>query len=74
MELKTTITFIIITIPFFLLTIWMLVDISMKQFKTTGEKAAWWLIALTPFIGWLIYLIFGFRRGRKPGQEGQNSV
>ena len=66
MELKSTLTFIAMTIPFFLLTVWMLVDISLKQFKSTGEKALWWLITLTPFIGWLIYLIFGFRRGKKP--------
>ena len=69
MELKSIITFIAMTIPFLLLTVWMLVDISMKQFKSTGEKAAWWLIALIPFIGWFIYLIFGFRRGKKPLNE-----
>ena len=69
MELKTTLTFIAMTIPFFLLTIWMLVDISMKQFKSPGEKAAWWILTLTPFIGWLVYLIFGFRRGEKPAQK-----
>ncbi|MBC2713718.1 MAG: PLDc_N domain-containing protein [Desulfobacteraceae bacterium] len=57
------------TIPFLLLTIWMLVDISIKQFKSPGEKAVWWLLALVPFIGWLIYLIFGFRRGKKPVNE-----
>lgn len=68
MELKTILTFIAMTIPFLLLTIWMLVDISMKQFKSPGEKAAWWILTLTPFIGWLIYLIFGFRRGKKPVQ------
>lgn len=65
MDLKTATTFIAITIPFFLMTIWMLVDISMKHFKTPGEKAAWWLVALIPFIGWFIYLIIGFRRGTK---------
>lgn len=69
MELKTIVTFIAMTIPFLLLTIWMLVDISIKQFKSPGEKAVWWLLALVPFIGWLIYLIFGFRRGKKPVNE-----
>ncbi len=69
MELKTITTFIAMTIPFLLLTVWMLVDISIKHFKSPGEKAAWWLITLLPFIGWFIYLIFGFRRGKKPGKE-----
>ncbi len=66
MEIKTTVFIVALTIPFFLLTIWMLVDISMKKFRTPAEKGAWWIITLTPFIGWLIYLIFGFRRGKKP--------
>lgn len=60
MELKTILTFIAMTIPFFLLTIWMLVDISMKKFRSPGEKAAWWIITLLPFVGWLIYLVLGF--------------
>jgi len=66
MDLKTITTFIAMTVPFFLLTLWMLIDVSMKQFKSPGEKAAWWLIALIPFIGCFIYLIIGFRRGKKP--------
>jgi uncharacterized membrane protein YhaH (DUF805 family) len=69
MELKTALIFVAITIPFFLMTIWMLVDISMKKFKSPGEKAAWWIITLTPFIGWFIYLVLGFRRGQKPAQD-----
>lgn len=69
MDLKTITTFIAITVPFFLLTLWALVDISMKQFKSGGEKAAWWLIALMPFIGCFVYFFFGFRRGKKTGGQ-----
>ena len=65
MDFKTITTFIAMTVPFFLLTLWMLIDVSMKQFKSPGEKAAWWLIALIPFIGCFVYLVFGFRRGKK---------
>lgn len=58
--------FVGITVPFFLLTIWALVDVSMKEFPgKIREKAVWWLIALVPFLGWLVYLVFGFRRGTK---------
>jgi Kef-type K+ transport system membrane component KefB len=57
-----------ITVPFFLLTIGMLVDISMKNFPSPAEKAIWWIVALIPFTGWLIYLMFGFRRGKRPGK------
>ena len=57
--------FLGLTVPFFLLTVWALVDVSMKTFPSMGEKVAWWLISLIPFIGWLIYLVIGFRRGTR---------
>jgi len=63
MGIKTAAAFVIFCIPFILLTVWALVDISIKRFKTPKEKVAWYLIGLVPFIGWLIYLILGFRRG-----------
>ncbi len=63
--MKVAAIFIALTIPFFLITVWALVDISMKKFPSGGEKAVWWMVALIPFIGWLIYLIIGFRRGAK---------
>lgn len=66
MDIKILTVILGITVPFFLLTICMLVDVSMKQFPSPAEKAIWWIVALIPFIGWLIYLIFGFRRGKRP--------
>jgi len=65
MSLKVVYIFIALTIPFFLVTVWALVDISVKQFRTFEEKAVWWLVAIIPFFGWLVYFIFGFRRGVK---------
>jgi len=65
MSFKAFSVFIALVIPFFLLTVWALVDISTKRFNSGGEKAAWWLIALIPFFGWLVYFIIGFRRGVK---------
>jgi len=65
MGIKAAATFVILCIPFLLLTGWALVDISIKDFKTLKEKVIWYLIGLVPFVGWLIYLIFGFRRGTK---------
>jgi uncharacterized membrane protein len=43
-----------------------IVDIVRKDFGTIGKKALWGVIAMIPFVGWLIYLIFGFRKGKKP--------
>lgn len=65
MSLKTAATFLAMCVPFFLATIWAIVDVAQKDFGTTGKKAIWWLIASVPFIGFIIYLIFGFRKGKK---------
>lgn len=66
MDFKMALMVLVASVPFFLLTVWALVDVFMKDFGSTGRKALWALIAAFPFIGGLIYLIFGFRRGRKP--------
>ena len=50
---------------FFILTILAVVDDARKDFGTIGKKAIWGVVALFPFVGWLIYLVFGFRRGKK---------
>ncbi|MCF8095976.1 MAG: hypothetical protein K9J79_11520 [Desulfobacteraceae bacterium] len=58
--------FAAVIFPFFLLTLWALINVTIKIFPGgIREKAIWWIVALIPFIGWLIYLIFGFRRGKK---------
>lgn len=68
MNLSLIFLFIAAITPFFILTVWALVNVAVKTFPGhLREKVIWWLIAMIPFIGWLIYLIFGFRRGKKPG-------
>lgn len=68
--LETVVVFISISIPFFLMTILAIVDVAMKDFGTIGKKALWGVIASIPFIGFIIYLIFGFRKGKKPKTPG----
>jgi hypothetical protein len=65
MSLSSVGVFLVLTIPFLLLTVWALVDVSMKTFPSMGEKVVWWIVAIIPFIGWLVYLALGFRRGVK---------
>jgi hypothetical protein len=48
-------------------TIWAIVDVAQKDFGTTGQKALWWIISSIPFIGFIVYLIFGMRKGKKTG-------
>ncbi len=67
MELKTIAIFVGLCVPFFLGTIWAVVDVAQKDFGTMGKKAMWWIIASVPFIGFIIYLIVGFRKGNKTG-------
>jgi len=71
LDIATAIVWIKISVVFYLLTILAIVDIVRKDFGTIGKKALWGIIALIPFVGWLIYLIFGFRKGKKPVQENQ---
>jgi uncharacterized membrane protein YhaH (DUF805 family) len=66
LDIATVTAWIKITVFFYLLTVLAIVDIIRKDFGTIGKKALWGLIAVIPFIGWLVYLIFGFRKGKKP--------
>jgi len=71
LDTPTVIFWIKISVVFYLLTILAVVDIVRKDFGTIGKKALWGIIALMPFVGWLIYLIFGFRKGKKTVQADQ---
>ena len=68
MTFKMALTVLVASIPFFVLTVWALVDVFVKEFGSTGRKALWAVVAAVPFAGALIYLLFGFRQGRKPEQ------
>ncbi len=70
MDLETTLVWIKIGAVFFVLTILAVFDVARKDFGTMGKKALWGVIALFPFIGWLVYLIFGFRKGKKSSAGG----
>ena len=47
------------------LTMLALIDIILKDFGSSKNKIIWHLIAIIPIIGWLIYLIFGFKKGKR---------
>ena len=65
MDIQTVTVWIKISVFFYLLTVLAIIDVIRKDFGTIGKKALWGLIAVIPFIGWLVYLIFGFRKGKK---------
>ena len=59
-------TFVIGTgIFFFFLICWAIIDISRKDFGGIEKKALWGFIALIPFIGPILYIALGYRKGRR---------
>jgi hypothetical protein len=66
MDLRTPMVIIALTVPFFLLTVWAIVDALQRDFETIGKKALWCLIAAVPFAGAIIYFLVGRRKGQKP--------
>ena len=69
MSLDTALVFVGMCVPFLLGTIWATVDAAQKDFGSTGDKVKWMIIAAIPFIGFLVYLVLGFRKGKKPGRS-----
>ena len=50
MSLKLIGIFLAVCIPFFIATVWAIVDVAQKDFGTAGKKALWWVIASVPFV------------------------
>ena len=68
MDLQTIAIVLGLTAPFLFGTIWGTVNAAQKDFGTLGKKAMWLFIAAVPFIGFIIYLIFGIRKGKMPAE------
>jgi len=65
MDLKLLVIFLGLCVPFFLLTIWAVVDVAQRDFGSPGKKFLWWIVASIPFIGFLPYFVLGMRKGKK---------
>ncbi|RLC10887.1 MAG: hypothetical protein DRI57_19735 [Deltaproteobacteria bacterium] len=57
---------------FFLMTFWAIIDVARKDFGSIEKKALWGFIAWIPFVGFVIYIIFGCRKGKKPDSIEQS--
>lgn len=66
MDVNTLMVVVCISIPFVLATFWAVLDAAQKEFGSFGHKAAWMLVGAVPFIGFIIYLLFGFKKGKRP--------
>jgi uncharacterized membrane protein YhaH (DUF805 family) len=60
---STHLIIIIAGLIFWLMTCWAVFDIAHKDFGRIEKKAAWGFTALVPFVGVIVYLIFGYRKG-----------
>ncbi len=65
-EIKSILIFLAACVPFFIGTIWAVVDVAQRDFGTLRDKALWWVVASIPFVGFIVYLFTGFRKGRRP--------
>jgi uncharacterized membrane protein len=63
--------FVVFTgIAFFLMTCVAILDIARKDFGSIQMKALWaFVAALVPFVGVVIYFLFGFRKGKRPATD-----
>lgn len=63
--MDTVTFFIVVGVFFYTLTCLAIIDIALKDFSSLPVKAAWGITAFIPFIGWLIYFVFGYKRGKR---------
>ncbi|MBC2705991.1 PLDc N-terminal domain-containing protein [Desulfobacula sp.] len=62
---QTILYILLISAISFGLTMLALIDIILKDFGSIKVKIIWHFVAIIPIIGWLIYLIFGFKKGQR---------
>jgi hypothetical protein len=68
--MSTGMIIVLTGVAFFLLSCVALLDIARKDFGGIQFKALWaFVVALVPFIGVVVYFLFGFRRGKRPAAE-----
>jgi len=66
---QTLLYVLLISAISFGLTMLALIDIILKDFGSTKAKIIWHFIAIVPVFGWLIYLIFGYKKGQRTKPE-----
>jgi hypothetical protein len=71
MDLFTIKVVLGISVPFLLATLWAVIHAAQKEFGSLREKILWMAVAAIPFIGFIIYLIFGFRKKDKFGEMNE---
>lgn len=68
MDFQTIMVWAGIGLAFFILTNIAFFDVARKDFGSLPIKALWAIIALIPFIGFVVYFAFGARKGIKKNE------
>lgn len=68
--MSTGMIIVLTGVAFFLMTCMALLDIARKDFGSIEMKALWaFIVALVPFIGVLVYILFGRIKGQRPAGD-----
>ena len=51
---------------FLVLTWWAIFHIASRDFGSSQRKTVWGLVTLVPFVGVLLYIIWGRKQGKRP--------
>ncbi len=57
---------------FVAMTWWAIFHIASRDFGSFEKKAAWGAVAMVPFLGVLVYIVWGRKHGKRP-QPGENT-
>lgn len=63
--MKIIVLTIALSIPFFILTVWAVVNAALKDFGSPAKKALWLVVASIPYVGFIFYFTIGSRKGKK---------
>jgi len=63
--MQTFLVISLIGLLFCMLTTLAVTDVILKDFGSLKRKVIWGAIAMVPFIGWAVYLVLGFRTGKR---------
>jgi uncharacterized membrane protein YhaH (DUF805 family) len=66
MNIMTVLIVVAVTFPFVIISMLSVLHAAGREFETMQAKGRWMLIAAIPFIGFIVYFLFGARKGKKP--------
>lgn len=63
--MKTIALMVALSIPFFILSVWAVVNAALKDFGSPAQKILWLVVASVPYVGFIFYFAIGSRKGKK---------